>query len=80
MARTNIDIDDELIGDVMRQYGIRTKREAVEFALRSVRRKALTFDEIKALAGTGFWDGDPVAAGLDPEEFPELFAERARNA
>ncbi|MGC7102454.1 type II toxin-antitoxin system VapB family antitoxin [Amycolatopsis lurida] len=36
MARTNIDIDDELVERVMRRYGLRTKNEAVNFALRKV--------------------------------------------
>jgi Arc/MetJ family transcription regulator len=59
MSRTNIDIDDELIADVMQENDIRTKREAVDFALRRVRRrKALTPEQIIALRGTNFWDGD----------------------
>ena len=34
MARTNIDIDDEVLQRVQSTYGLRTKREAVDFALR----------------------------------------------
>ena len=34
MTRTNVVIEDELIERVMRQYGFRTKREAVDYALR----------------------------------------------
>lgn len=34
MARTNIDIDEALIAEVMRRFHLRTKREAVDFALR----------------------------------------------
>jgi len=30
MTRTNIDIDDDLIYEVMRRWGIRTKKDAVE--------------------------------------------------
>jgi Arc/MetJ family transcription regulator len=33
MSRTNIELDDELIAEVMRRYGVRTKREAVDLAL-----------------------------------------------
>ncbi|HZE49235.1 MAG TPA: type II toxin-antitoxin system VapB family antitoxin [Jatrophihabitantaceae bacterium] len=59
MSRTNIDIDDELIADVMRENNLRTKRDAVDFALRKARRrKPLTPEEIIELRGTGFWDGD----------------------
>ncbi|MCB1984586.1 MAG: type II toxin-antitoxin system VapB family antitoxin [Burkholderiales bacterium] len=34
--RTNIVIDDELINDAMRLTGVKTKREAVELALKSL--------------------------------------------
>jgi len=33
-GRTNIDIDEALISRVQTTYGLRTKREAVDFALR----------------------------------------------
>ena len=57
MGRTNIDIDDELVAKVMRLYRLRTKREAVDFALR---RLVGGYDpkKILALEGTDFWDGD----------------------
>lgn len=58
MTRTNIDIDDELIAEIMSTYRLRTKREAVDFALRRIRRpKPLTPDEILAIRGIG-WEGD----------------------
>ncbi len=57
MTRTNIDIDDELIENVMRRYALRTKREAVDFALRRLYRKPMTRAEILALQGTG-WGED----------------------
>jgi Arc/MetJ family transcription regulator len=34
MSRTNIDIDDDLVDRAMKIYGLRTKREAVDLALR----------------------------------------------
>ena len=34
VSRTNIDIDDELVGHAMRLYGLRTKKAAVDLALR----------------------------------------------
>ena len=34
MSRTNIDLDDELVERAMKLYGLRTKREAVDLALR----------------------------------------------
>jgi len=57
MARTNIDIDDELVGRVMRRHGLRTKREAVEYALRTVDVVPMTREEALAMEGTG-WEGD----------------------
>jgi len=34
MTRTTVDIDDALIRRVMRRHGVRTKRAAVDLALR----------------------------------------------
>jgi Transcription regulator of the Arc/MetJ class len=57
MTRTNIDIDDELIKEVMSTYKFRTKREAVDFALRHARRpKPLSVEEALAMRGTNFID------------------------
>ncbi len=56
VTRTNIDIDEAQVQRVMSRWGLRTKREAVEFALKLA---APSYDpaRIKALQGTG-WDGD----------------------
>jgi Arc/MetJ family transcription regulator len=56
MARTNVVVDEALIRKVMRLYRLRTKREAIDYALR-----ALVGDrdrrDILELKGTG-WEGD----------------------
>lgn len=57
MARTNIDIDDEACGAVMKRYQFSSKREAVNFALRIAAAEALSLDEARRLRGSG-WDGD----------------------
>lgn len=57
MARTNIDINENLVREVMRRYQVRTKREAVDLALRRLVGVPVTRDELLALEGTG-WDGD----------------------
>lgn len=57
MARTNIDIDDELVGRVMDKYGLKTKKDAVNYALRKVAGPRLTAADIDAVRGIG-WDGD----------------------
>jgi Arc/MetJ family transcription regulator len=71
MGRTNIDIDEELVAGVMRRYGLRTKREAVDFALRRVIVVPMTSDEMLAMRGAG-WDGDlEVMREGDAEELAE---------
>lgn len=57
MARTNIDIDEDACGAVMRRFGLATKREAVNYALRRLAVDPLSLDEALALQGSG-WDGD----------------------
>ena len=57
MARTNIDIDEELVRAVMRRFQLRTKREAVDLALRRLAGTPISRDSLLALEGTG-WDGD----------------------
>ena len=57
MSRTNIEIEDELIARVMRRYGLRTKRAAVELALRRLDLEPMTREEALAMRGTG-WEGD----------------------
>jgi Arc/MetJ family transcription regulator len=57
MARTNIDIDEDACVQVMQRYGLTTKREAVNFALRTVAGEALDVEDARRLRGTG-WDAD----------------------
>ena len=56
MSRTNIDIDDEVCAKVMAQYGFKTKRAAVNYALRQL-VNVMTHEEALAMRGTG-WEGD----------------------
>jgi Arc/MetJ family transcription regulator len=57
VSRTNIDIDDDLVAGVMRRYGLSTKREAVDFALRQVSVLPMTTREMHAMRGSG-WGAD----------------------
>lgn len=57
MSRTNIDIDDEACAVIMRRYRLRTKRDAINFALRSLAAEPLSTEEVRRLRGTG-WVGD----------------------
>jgi len=67
MGRTNIDIDDEACGIVMRRYGLRSKRDAVNFALRHLALEALSLEDARAMRGAG-WEGDldALRAGTAP--------------
>lgn len=57
MARTNIDIDDVACRRVMDRYHLRSKRDAVNYALRLVAGEALEIDEARGMRGSG-WEGD----------------------
>jgi Arc/MetJ family transcription regulator len=67
MSRTNIDIDDEVMRRVQAAYGLRTKREAVDFALRRLLVEPFTRKEALTAEGSG-WDGDldALRAGAAP--------------
>lgn len=51
MGRTNIDLDDELLERVMKRYGVHTKTEAVDLALRQVGGQPMTIAEALAMRG-----------------------------
>jgi Arc/MetJ family transcription regulator len=57
MSRTNIELDDALVARVMRRYGLRTKRAAVDLALRRLDVDPMSRDEALSLRGSG-WEGD----------------------
>ena len=57
VSRTNIDIDDRLVAEVIRRYRLASKREAVDLALRRLAGAPLTRDQALGLEGSG-WEGD----------------------
>lgn len=57
MSRTNIDVDDELVAEAMRKFGLKTKKEAVDLALRKLVGPRLSPEFLASLEGIG-WDGD----------------------
>lgn len=69
MTRTNIDIDDVLIDRAMRLYRLRSKREAVDLALRRLVGEPMSRAEALATEGTG-WGGD-LAEIRSRDEIPE---------
>ncbi|MGH3014004.1 MAG: type II toxin-antitoxin system VapB family antitoxin [Gaiellaceae bacterium] len=57
MGRTNVVVDDALVERVMRLYGLKTKREAIDYALRTLAGLPAANKKTLALRGSG-WDGD----------------------
>ncbi len=57
MSRTNIDLDDDACRAVMDRYHLSTKRDAVNFALRTLAAEPLDIDAARRMRGSG-WEGD----------------------
>jgi len=50
-ARTNIEIEDEYVKVVMNRYGVRTKTEAVDLALRHLAGQPMSREEALRMRG-----------------------------
>jgi Arc/MetJ family transcription regulator len=59
MSRTNIDIDDDLMAKTMQATGTKTKKAAVEEAMRRTVRNGELQQALKRLRGIG-WDAPPM--------------------
>lgn len=64
VTRTNIDIDDGHLELVMRRYGIHTKTEAVDLALRHLGGQPMTIVEALAMRGVN------AIAAIPPDASP----------
>jgi Arc/MetJ family transcription regulator len=62
--RTNIVIDDKLMSDALKATGLKTKREAVELALKTLLQQRREL-EIRKYRGKLKWEGDLDAMRLD---------------
>ena len=60
MGRTNVVVDDVLVARVKRLYGLRTTREAIDFALRQVAE-----EDVDPYALALRLEGSDVVAGLE---------------
>jgi Arc/MetJ family transcription regulator len=58
MGRTNIVLDDRLIKQAMQVSGAKTKRQAVDRALRELVARASVYRALRKLRGKLPWDGD----------------------
>jgi Arc/MetJ family transcription regulator len=70
VTRTNIEIDDALIDRAMRLYRLRSKREAVDLALRRLVGEPMSREEMVTAEGRG-WGGD-LGEVRARQEIPEL--------
>ena len=50
-SRTNIEIDDSYVQAIMDRFGLRTKTEAVDLALRHLAGQPMTREETLAMRG-----------------------------
>lgn len=66
-SRTNIEIEDAYLDTIMDRYGVRTKTEAVELALRHLAGQPMTREEALAMRGAR-------AIGEIPADAPPLSA------
>lgn len=57
MVRTNVVVDDELVRKVMELYGLKSKRAAIDFALRRTAGEVDPWKGMLELRGIG-WEGD----------------------
>lgn len=64
-SRTNIEIDDAYVETIMDRFGVRTKTEAVDLALRHLAGQPMTRTEALAMRGVG-------AIGTVPADAPPL--------
>ncbi len=62
-TRTNIEIEDTYVRAIMDRYGIHTKTEAVDLALRHLAGQPMTRDEALAMQGAH-------AIGEAPDDVP----------
>jgi Arc/MetJ family transcription regulator len=62
-VRTNIEIDDTYVEAIMDRYGVRTKTEAVDLALRHLAGQPMTRAEALAMRGAHAIDDLPNDAG-----------------
>lgn len=58
MGRTNIVLDDGLVKQAMRVSGAKTKRQAVDRALRELVARGSVYRALRKLRGKLPWEGD----------------------
>jgi len=69
VSRTNVEIDQNLVQEAMHRYGLRSKRAAVDLALRRLVGEPMSRDQALAMEGTG-WDADVADLRHDTPPVP----------
>ena len=62
-VRTNIEVEDVYVEAIMDRYGVRTKTEAVDLALRHLAGQPMTRTEALAMRGAGAIGALPADTG-----------------
>jgi Arc/MetJ family transcription regulator len=62
-VRTNIEIEDTYLRAIMDRFGVHTKTEAVDLALRNLAGQPMSRDEALAMRGAGALGAVPDDAG-----------------
>lgn len=66
--RTNIEIEETYVKQIMRRYGVHTKTEAVDLALRHLAGQPMTREEALAMRGAHMIGEIPPDRGPRGEE------------
>ena len=61
-VRTNIELEDSYLRTIMGRYGVRTKTEAVDLALRHLAGQPLTREQAQAMRGAHAMHEPPTDA------------------
>lgn len=64
-TRTNIEIEDTHVRTIMDRFGVHTKTEAVDLALRHLAGQPMTLDEALAMRGAHAIEQVPADVGPD---------------
>jgi Arc/MetJ family transcription regulator len=62
-VRTNIEIEDDYLQAIMDRFGVRTKTEAVDLALRHLAGQPMTREEALAMRGAHAIESIPADTG-----------------
>lgn len=65
--RTNIEIEQAYVEAIMDRYGVRTKTDAVDLALRQLAGQPMTRDEALRMRGAHALDEPPADGGPNGE-------------